>query len=616
MHRIAAARSMWPARRTGSIKAIRWKITGNIVFLPLHSGPKVRNLLHKFRRQLTNYESILAYSLLGVAGGVASGLIVLAFDLAISELSRSWGVGNSGEGFETLPRWALFALPAIGATILGCLYSLLKPADRETGIVHVLSRMHSHYSILPLRNAVLQFVAGAFSLATGQSGGREGPGVHLGGAINSLLGQWLSLPNNSLRILIACGTAGGIAAAFQTPLAGVLFAMEVIIAEYTVVGFIPVILAAVSASAVSRTLSGDGGLYSLPALHLNSLLELPYIVFLGLCCGVAVAALIRISRLAAKYSHWPVALRFALAGSFTGCLALAVPQVLGVGYDSLELALHGELALSALLLIAVCKLLATAITCGVGMPVGLIGPNLLIGACIGGLLGTAGSILMPEQSSDPTLYIVIGMGAAMGAVLNAPLAAILAIVEMTQTISISMAAMLAIVTATLTNTSLFGQRSAHQTVLRQLQRLVPNDPLSQLLHRTNVNSTMDTRVVRVPVTLKQTDLETLLEGTPTWCLVEREGEDLYLVSGGELLDWLQQLPPEADSADVTEAGIRRWTIAPLPIQATLRQAMDTMTASTTEAVCIYERGRNTDKRILHGVVTRESIEKFSLASVL
>jgi hypothetical protein len=127
---------------------------------------------------------------------------------------------------------------------------------------------------------------------------------------------------------------------------------------------------------------------------------------------------------------------------------------------------------------------------------------------------------------------------------------------------------------------------------------------------------MDTRVVRVPVLLNREDLEPLIEFTPQWCLVAREGEDLYLVDGKELLEWLQQLPPETTPIDVTEAGIRRWTIGPLPMQATLRQAMDTMTASTVEAVCIYERSPNTGKQILHGVVTRESIEKFSLASVL
>jgi chloride channel protein, CIC family len=585
----------------------------------------VRNLLNRYRRHLTNYESVLAYSILGIVGGMASGLIVIAFELAIRELSAcwelagswglagSWDMGEGREGFENLPRWAAFALPAAGATILGLVYSLLKPDDRETGIVHVISRMHSHYGALPLRNAVLQFVAGAFALATGQSGGREGPGVHLGGAINSLMGQQLGLPNNSLRVLIACGTAGGIAAAFHTPLAGVIFAMEVIIAEYTVVGFIPVMLAAVAASAVARPLATGGALLSIPTVELNSLWEIPYILLLGLICGVAAAGFIRLIKLAAAFTHWPVAARFILAGTFTGLLALAVPQILGMGNDTMNLIVQGEVALNMLLLIAVCKLLATAISCGFGMPIGIIGPSLLIGASIGSILGLLGNLLQPELTSDLTLYVVIGMAAAMAAMLNAPLAAILCVIELTHTVSIGMPALLAIVAANLTNNGIFHQRSAHQALLRQLRRATPDDPLNQLLHRTDVSSTMDVRVVRVPVLLQPQDLEPLLEFTPTWCLVCRGDQDLYLVQGSELLEWLAENAPTEEAADLTEAQIRRWTIATVPVQATLRQAMDIIRQRTVEAVCVCERSRATGKQILHGVITREGIEKFSLA---
>ena len=141
---------------------------------------------------------------------------------------------------------------------------------------------------------------------------------------------------------------------------------------------------------------------------------------------------------------------------------------------------------------------------------------------------------------------------------------------------------------------------------------MPDDPLNQLLHRTDVTATMDVRVVRVPVLLHADDLEPLLEFTPTWCLVERDGEDLYLVQGSELLEWLSQALGENEAADLAEAGIRRWTIAAVPLQATLRQAMDKIRSSTVEAVCVYERSRATGKQILHGVITRESIEKFSL----
>lgn len=572
----------------------------------------MRKLIENYRRFLSSYDSVLAYSILGVVGGLASGLVVLAFESAIALLAGLWGAGGDSSDFESLARPLHFALPAAGALLLGLAYQLLPRDDRETGIVHVLSRMHSHYGALPARNALVQFIGGAFALATGQSGGREGPGVHLGGAVNSLLGQRLGLPNNSLRVLIACGTAGGIAAAFNTPLAGVIFAMEVIVAEYTVVGFIPVMLAAVSASAVSRTFSAGGAIFEIPAPVLNSLWEIPYIALLGVCCGIAVVIFIRISRFTSSFSHWNVVLRFTVAGATTGALALAVPQVLGIGYDTLNSSLHGQVALGSLVIIALAKLLATAISSGVGMPVGIIGPNLLIGGCIGGALGATGAQLMPELASEPALYIVIGMGAAMAAAMNAPLAAILAVIELTNSIGIGMPAMLAIVSANLTSTGVFRQRSVHQAMLQQLRRQVPADPLNQLLHRTHVTSIMDTRVVRVPSLLTREDREPLLEFNPTWCLISRDGEDLYLVQGTELIEWLQE-NDSAEEVDITGSDIRRWNIAPAPAQASLRQALDNINRNTAEVACIYERSRSSGKSILHGVVTREGIEKFTLS---
>jgi hypothetical protein len=203
----------------------------------------------------------------------------------------------------------------------------------------------------------------------------------------------------------------------------------------------------------------------------------------------------------------------------------------------------------------------------------------------------------------------------MGAVLNAPLAAILAVIELTGSIVLGMPAMLAIVAATLTNTGIFRQPAAHQRALQQLQRRVPDDPLSKMLHRTDVTSIMDQRAVKVPSLLEPDDLEPLLEFTPTWCIVARDGEDLYLVSGSELISWLQERDISTGATDVTEADIRRWTLATVPVQATLRQALDAMRTATAEAVSVYERSPTTGNRILNGVITKESIEKYSLAKL-
>jgi hypothetical protein len=204
------------------------------------------------------------------------------------------------------------------------------------------------------------------------------------------------------------------------------------------------------------------------------------------------------------------------------------------------------------------------------------------------------------------------MAAAMGAMLSAPLAAILAVIELTQTVSVVMPALLAVVAANLTNTGVFRQRSAHQTVLRQLQRAVPDDPLNQLLHRTNVTSNMEVSVVKVPVHLDESATLPLVNATPSWCVVVRDSEDLYLVRGKDLAEWLQNNPVSEGAVELTEAGIRRWSIAQVPEQATLRQAMDTLRARTAEAVCVYGRDAG-GRRVLQGIVTRDSIEQFTLS---
>lgn len=578
----------------------------------------MRKSFRHYRRSLTRYESALAYAFLGIVAGLLSGGVVIAFEHSIEQLALIWGVGDRAEGFEALSAAQRFALPAIGGLVLGIGFSLLRPADREVGIVHVISRLYSNYGMLPWRNALVQFLGGAIALATGQSGGREGPGVHLGGAINSVIGQRLALPNNSLRILIACGSAGGIAAAFNTPLAGVIFAMEVIVSEYTVAGFMPVMLSAVAASALSHRLGGGTEIFELSGVHLGSLGEIPAVLLLGLICGVAAGLFIRVSALSARLAHWPIILRFTLAGAVTGGLGVLIPEVIGMGYDTLEKVIYHDIALRLLLVIAGAKIIATAISVGFGMPIGLIGPNLLIGACLGGILGSVLNSAFPGAAADVTLYVMIGMGASMGAVFAAPLAASLAVIELTQSTSVAMPALLAITAAHLTNLVVFRQRSAHRSVLKQLRRQLPDDPLSQLLHRTDVNSVLDGSVVMVNEQLRPAIARTLTLQVPKWCLINRDGENLFLVEGNELMAWIEdqgQLAAEDNNVlSITESTLRRWSIAVVPEQANLRQVLDILRARTVEAVCVYTRPQG-GKRVLRGIVTRDRIERFTLDSL-
>ena len=424
------------------------------------------------RHRLADANSLLPLSLLGVVSGFSCALVILLFRYLIDTPATIWLPDHSPENFEALPRWMHFALPLAGAIIIGVFLSRMKPENARTGIVHVITRLHLDHGHLPLKNALVQFFGGAFAIATGQSGGREGPAIHLGAAANSLLGQKLMLPNNSIRLLVGCGIAAAIAASFNTPIAGVIFAMEVVMMEYTVGGFIPVMLAAITGTTMTRAVYGSAMLFSIPPIAMSSLWEIPFIALLGFVVGCCAALFMTVLKTALRYADKPVLPRLALAGFITGCCALVAPQVMGIGYDSLNAALANELSITLLLTLIFAKIIATAASNGLGMPIGIIGPNLLIGACIGSAMGDLGAELFPELASNHSFYVLLGMGAMMGAVLNAPLAALMALLEFSSNTAMIFPGMLVITIATLTNSELFNQRSAHQTVFQHIKLLL------------------------------------------------------------------------------------------------------------------------------------------------
>ncbi|BBI71036.2 hypothetical protein HAALTHF_09540n [Vreelandella aquamarina] len=224
----------------------------------------------------------------------------------------------------------------------------------------------------------------------GLSAGREGPAIHLGAAASSGLGLKLRLPNNSLRVLVACGTAAGISASFNTPIAGVIFAMEVVMMEYTLMSFMPVILASTMGALVAQVMYGNEPAFRIPEVALGSLMNLPWIVVIGLVIGLMAGLFIHISR-SQRLQTLPLWLRLGVVGVGTGVLAWWFPEIQGIGYDSVAAALNNQLAINVLLALMVAKLLITAITVAGGVPIGIIGPVLVAGAATGALGGMLGA---------------------------------------------------------------------------------------------------------------------------------------------------------------------------------------------------------------------------------
>lgn len=427
------------------------------------------------RDWLGGLDTLPRLTLLAAAAGFIVGVVIVLFRLALD--AAAWLLhGHGVDELEALPWAAHLLLPVVGALGLGIVFGRLPADEQRVGVSHVMERLARHEARMSWRSAWRQFYGALAGLVLGLSGGREGPAVHLGAAASGLLGSAFNQPQRNLRTLIACGSAAAIAASFNTPLAGVIFAMEVVLMEYTIVGFVPVIVATVVGTVVSRSVFGGEAVFVVPETALRSLLEAPYIVLVGLAAGVLGGAFIRAVKTFARLRTWPFWLRATTAGAITGGLALFAPAALGIGYDTVNTALLGNLAWTALLAILVAKTIATAACVGVGLPIGIIAPTLVMGAMLGGLLGVAGNALAPGHASEPALYVMLGMAAMMAAVLQAPLAALVAVLELTANPNVILPAMLVIVVAKLVVSQAFKQRSVFLDTLAGLN--IPYPPPS------------------------------------------------------------------------------------------------------------------------------------------
>jgi CIC family chloride channel protein len=442
--------------------------------------------------------------------------------------------------------------------------------------------------------------------------GREGPGIHLGAASSSLLGQWLRLPNNSIQTLVACGSAAAIAASFNTPIAGVVFSMEVIMLEYTIAGFTPVILAAVSATALTRFVFGSAPAFAVPALQLASLLELPYMLAMGLSIGALAALFISgMKWLTAMSGKLSIMVRMSLAGLFTGLCAMAVPQIMGIGYDTVNLAMLGELSLGLLLAVVLFKLAATVVGLGLGLPGGLIGPTLVIGAAAGGVLGYVAEAVFPGDVASPGFYAMLGMAAMMGATLQAPLAALLALLELTLNPNIILPGMLAVIASGMTTSHVFGHSSVFLTLLRARNLDYRSSPVAQSLRRIGVSSVVNRSFVSSGPKLSVAEANAILSHRPLWILVHEE-ESPTLLLAADLARYLETATEvgeegEEQDIDLLQIPAQRFDLAEIREQATLQEAFDMMTKQGVKALYVTAAAAQDNNKIV-GIITRQTIE--------
>jgi len=395
--------------------------------------------------------------------GLGAELGAVGFRYLISGVTRLLtghedysAVGRVGNpSLPQLGGWIVVALPVLAGLVYGPLVARFAPQARGHGVPEVMFAVSERGGRIPGSVAVVKALASALCIGAGGSVGREGPIVQIGSALGSTAGRALRMPESRLRTLVACGAAAGIAATFNAPLAGVFFALELILSDFAAEAFGAVVLSAVTASVVSRSLLGDNAFLVLPRFDVHHVVEYALYALLGLLAALVARAFVVVLYALEdgcddvwRRLRGPEWARPAAGGVLLGLLLLALPEMYGVGYPVLANAVAGRYAVGFLLVLLVGKMIATSLTIGIGGSGGVFAPSLFLGAALGDAFGQVLHDLAPGIVAQPGAYALIGMGAVFAGSARAPITAVVILFELTGEYTIILPLMLAVVCAT------------------------------------------------------------------------------------------------------------------------------------------------------------------------
>ncbi len=380
------------------------------------------------------------FLVLALVIGAVTGLVVVAFILVTERLGmRLYPVGGAA--------WRRVLFPVAGSVSIGYLLYRYFPDARGSGVPQTKAALFARGGFISLRTVLGKFFCTSATLASGIPLGREGPSVQVGGGIASVLGRALGLSPEKVKALIPVGAAAAIAAAFNTPLAAVLFSLEEIMGDLHAPVLGSVVLASATSWVVLRLLLGNNPLFKVPQYQLVHPLEFAIYAVLGVAGGlVSVAFTKLLLGMRERFLHLPkrtVWFQPLAGGLLVGLLGWFVPQVLGVGYGYVGEALNGRMALNLMLLLVVLKLVTVTTSYSSGNAGGIFGPALFIGAMLGGSVGTVAHRLLPGSTATPGAYALVGMGAVFAGIVRAPMTSVVMIFEMTQDYAVIVPLMIA-----------------------------------------------------------------------------------------------------------------------------------------------------------------------------
>lgn len=473
------ASSLWRQKRKAADQAVRraWAIM-------LRQGP-----------------GQIQFWFIAMAIGIAAGFAALFFRKGITAVQtlayRGEDMAQLHSWAATLPWYWVLSVPVLGGLAVGFILNHFTSDARARAVAEVIEGAALHEGRVEIRAGLASAAASMITLGTGGSSGREGPVVHLAGVISTWVSNRINADGITGRDLLGCAVAAAVSASFNAPIAGALFAMEVVLRHFAINAFAPIVIASVAGTVINRLEFGDVTEFTLPvSTVLEFYVELPAFLLLGLLCGLVATCLMRAVLLTEDLTDdWrarlkiPHVLRPALAGLMLGAMAIWFPHIIGVGYETTSAALTGQLVLHEAMVFTVLKVAAVAITFGGRMGGGMFSPSLMVGALTGLAFGLIATGLFPDVSGSSTIYALAGMGAVAAAVLGAPISTTLIVFEMTGDWQTGLAVMVAVSMSTALSSRLV-KRSFFLTQLEQRGKHVGAGPQSYLLEAFSVAKLM------------------------------------------------------------------------------------------------------------------------------
>lgn len=440
--------------------------------------------------------------------------------------------------------WLVVLVPAAGGLLVGLITTYVAPETKGHGVPEVMEAVMMHGGRIRPIVVLAKALASGFCIGTGGSSGREGPIVQMGSAAGSTIGQLFHLDRSDVKVLVGCGATAAITATFNTPLAGVVFAIELILFELRTRSFVPLVISSVFAAIVSRLILGSQPAFAIPAYSFGHPVELAFYLLLGLItAGASVLLIEALYRTEGLFERWRIhpVLKPAVGGIILGIIGLGFPQVFGVGYETVSAILTTEIGSAGITLLvfllglAVVKTIALSLTLGSGGSGGVFAPSLFIGAALGGGFGVFVNLLFPELASPYPAYALVGMAAVFSAASRATFTSILMLFEMTADYFIILPLMFACVVANIVTWYMY-RDTIYTKKLERRGIHVQHDLEANVLRRHLIREVMskDVKTVSPTMTLRQVRRFILESGHHAFPVVAEDGTLMGMITGKDI----------------------------------------------------------------------------------